>query len=123
MTELVYDDPQSASAPPGDNPLPPHLLARLRRDIDEQVDLRVQQHLAARPPAHTHLQERRAAPLMRAEHRLTLALVSLLVLLGFLITDMLVAYGATTGIVAWLAGAGVLVLLANLALSLRLIRH
>ena len=30
--------------------LPPAALAHLRRDIDEQVDLRVQQHLAATPP-------------------------------------------------------------------------
>ncbi len=36
---------------------------------------------------------------------------------------MIVAYGARTGIVAWLAAAGALVLLANLALSLRIIRH
>jgi len=49
--------------------------------------------------------------------------LSLLVLLGFLITDMIVAYGASTGIVAWLAAVGALVFLANLALSLRLIRH
>jgi len=43
------------------------------------------------------------APLLRAEHRLTLALVSLLVLLAFLIIDMIVANGARTGVVVWLA--------------------
>jgi len=123
MTDRAYETPHPVSEPPRSAALPPHLLATLRRDIDEHVDLRVQQHLAAHPPAHTPLQERRAAPLLRAEHRLTLALVSLLVLLGFLIIDMIVAYGASTGVVAWLAAAGALVLLANLALSLRLIRH
>ena len=105
------------------SPLPPQLLAQLHRDIDEQVDLRVQQLLAALPPVHAPRQERRAAPLLRAEQRLTLALVSLFALLAFLIIDMIIAYGALTGVVAWLAPAGVLVLLANLALSLRFIRH
>ncbi len=123
MNKLAYDDPRPATAPLGDSPLPPQLLAQLHRDIDEQVDLRVQQHLAAHPPAHAPRQYRRAAPLLRAEHRLTLALVSLLVLLAFLIIDMIVANGARTGVVVWLAPAGALVLFANLALSLRLIRH
>ncbi len=123
MTDLAYENSQPVSASPRGDALPPHLLAQLHRDIDEHVDLRVQQHLAAHPPAYAPLQERRAAPLLRAEHRLTLALLSLLVLLGFLITDMIVAYGASTGIVAWLAAVGALVFLANLALSLRLIRH
>jgi hypothetical protein len=110
MHTLTHDDPRPA-APLGDTPLPPPLLAQLRRDIDEQVDLRVQQHLAA---IHS---PRRAALVLSApaSPRLVVALLSLVILFGFLILDMLYAYSATTGIVEWLAAAGALVLLANLA--------
>jgi len=114
MHTLTHDDPRPAAALLDDTPLPPlppPLLAQLRRDIDEQVDLRVQQHLAAihAPRAAARALSTPASP------RLVVALLSLVILFGFLILDMIVAYGASTGIVAWLAAAGALVLLANLA--------
>ncbi len=116
MHTLTHDDPRPAAALLDDTPLPPPLLAQFRRDIDEQVDLRVQQHLAA-----IHAPRRAARALSApASPRLVVALLSLVILCGFLILDMLYAYGATTGIVAWLAAAGALVLLANLvAFALR----